>query len=123
MGSFDGSDQPGDYKITASATAGQTLLGSAEARFIVPDREMELDQPAAEPTFMASLANITADAGGAGLAPEELPDLLEKLKDRAEEFEEEISTEQTLWDSWPMLLTLVGCLSGEWWLRKRWGMV
>ncbi len=123
VGSFDGSDQPGDYKIAASATAGQKMLGSAEARFIVPDRDMELDQPAAEPTFMASLANITADAGGAGLAPEELPDLLEKLKARAEEFEEEISTEKTLWDSWPMLLTLVGCLSGEWWLRKKWGMV
>jgi hypothetical protein len=72
---------------------------------------------------MASLANLTADAGGAGLVPEELPELLERLKKRTEEFEEEISTEKSLWDSWPMLLTLVGCLGGEWYLRKRWGMV
>jgi uncharacterized membrane protein len=123
VGSFEESTVPGDYQINVTATAAQSILGTAQARFTVPDRDMELDQPAAEPTFMASLANLTADAGGAGLAPEELPDLLERLKDRTEEFEEEISTERSLWDSWPMLLTLVGCLGGEWFLRKRWGMV
>jgi hypothetical protein len=123
VGSFEESTVPGDYQINVTATGQAGVLGTAEARFTVPDRDMELDQPAAEPTFMASLANLTADAGGAGLAPEELPDLLEKLKDRTEEFEEEIATEHSLWDSWPMLLTLVGCLSGEWYLRKRWGMV
>lgn len=123
VGSFEESIVPGDYQINVTATGQAGVLGAAEARFTVPDRDMELDQPAAEPTFMASLANLTADAGGAGLAPEELPDLLEKLKDRTEEFEEEIATEHSLWDSWPMLLTLVGCLSGEWYLRKRWGMV
>ncbi|MDZ4659783.1 MAG: glutamine amidotransferase [Bythopirellula sp.] len=123
VGSFEESTVPGDYQINVTATAAQGVVGMAQARFTVPDRDMELDQPAAEPTFMASLANLTADAGGAGLAPEELPDLLERLKDRTEEFEEEISTEHSLWDSWPMLLTLIGCLGGEWYLRKRWGMV
>lgn len=123
VGSFEDSTLPGDYEIAVTATGSSGVLGTAHARFIVPDRDMELDQPAAEPTFMASLANLTADAGGAGLAPEELPDLLERLKERTEEFEEEISTEKSLWDSWPMLLTLIGCLSGEWYLRKRWGMV
>lgn len=123
VGSFEESTLPGDYQVNVTATGSQGLLGAAEARFIVPDRDMELDQPAAEPTFMASLANLTADAGGAGLAPEELPDLLERLKDRTKEFQEEVSTERSLWDSWPMLVTLIGCLSGEWYLRKRWGLV
>jgi hypothetical protein len=123
VGSYEESTLPGDYTIAVTATGSEGVLGTAEARFTVPDRDMELDQPAAEPTFMASLANLTADAGGAGLAPEELPDLLERLAERTKEFEEEISTEKSLWDSWPMLLTLVSCLSGEWYLRKRWGMV
>jgi uncharacterized membrane protein len=123
VGNFAGTTLPGDYRISLTATQGQTLLGSAEARFTVPDRDMELDQPAAEPTLMASLANLTSDVGGAGLAPEELPDLLERLKKRTEEFEEEIATELTLWDSWPMLLMLTGALGGEWWLRKKWGLV
>lgn len=123
VGGFEETTQPGDYTIVLTATSPTGVLGTAEARFTVPDRDMELDQPAAEPTFMASLANLTADAGGAGLAPEELSDLLKRLKKRTKEFEEEISTEKSLWDSWPMMLTLVGCLSGEWYLRKRWGMV
>jgi uncharacterized membrane protein len=123
VGDFAGTTLPGDYRISLTATQGQALLGSAEARFTVPDRDMELDQPAAEPTLMASLANLTSDVGGAGLAPEELPDLLERLKERTEEFEEEIATELTLWDSWPMLLLLTGALGSEWWLRKKWGLV
>jgi uncharacterized membrane protein len=123
VGGFEESTLPGDYTIAVTATGPQGVVGSAEARFTVPDRDMELDQPAAEPTFMASLANLTAEAGGAGLAPEELSDLLKRLKKRTKEFEEEISSEKSLWDSWPMMLTLMGCLSGEWYLRKRWGMV
>ena len=115
---------PGDYRVTVTATDpnGQ-LLGTAQARFTVPDRDMELDQPAAEPTLLASLANLTGDAGGQGLAPEELPGLLDQLKTRTTEFEEEIRQQQTLWDTWPVFLTLVALLSGEWFLRKRWGLV
>ncbi len=118
---------PGDYRVTVAATAdssdGGQLLGTAQARFTVPDRDMELDQPAAEPTLLASLANLTGDAGGQGLAPEELPDLLEQLKSRTTEFEEEIRQQQTLWDTWPVFLMLVGLLGSEWYLRKRWGLV
>ncbi|QEG33355.1 hypothetical protein [Bythopirellula goksoeyrii] len=123
IGNFDETSIPGDYRLTVTATTGREELGSSEVRFTVPDRDMELDQPAAEPTFMASLANLTSDVGGAGLAPEELPDLLERLQDRFEEFEEEVSTQKSLWDSWPMLTALVGLLGTEWFLRKRWGLV
>jgi len=123
VGSYSDTSQPGDYRVTVAATHGGQSLGTAEARFTVPDRDMELDQPAAEPTLLASLANLTAEAGGAGLAPEELPELLEQLKSRTKEFEEEISEHRTLWDTWPMLLAAVGLLGTEWWLRKRWGLV
>ena len=122
-GSTSETAQPGDYIVRVTAQHEGRALGSAEARFTVPDRDMELDQPAAEPTLLASLAGITAEAGGAGLAPEELPDLLEQLKSRTKDFEEEITAKQTLWDSWPMLLSVVGLLCTEWWLRKRWGLV
>ena len=123
VGSFAETATPGDYRLTVTASTANEPLGSAQARFTVPDRDMELDQPAAEPTFMASLAGLTSDAGGAGLAPEELPKLLERLEDRFEEFEEEVSSQQSLWDTWPVLTALVGLLSTEWYLRKRWGLV
>jgi len=114
----------GDYRVTVAATdtSGQ-LIGTAQARFTVPDRDMELDQPAAEPTLLASLASLTGDAGGQGLAPEELPALLKQLQSRTTEFEVEIHQQQSLWDTWPVFLMLVGLLSGEWYLRKRWGLV
>jgi uncharacterized membrane protein len=122
-GSFTATSLPGDYKIVVSARNNGESVGTATARFSVSDQDVELDQPAAEPLLLASLANLTAEAGGAGLAPEELPDLLEKLKARAEEFEEEIVATVTLWDRWPTLLAFVGLLSTEWFLRKRWGLV
>jgi uncharacterized membrane protein len=122
-GSFTETSQPGDYKIAVSARDKGESVGAATARFSVSDQDVELDQPAAEPLLLASLAKLTAEAGGAGLAPEELPDLLEKLKSRADEFEEEIVETVTLWDRWPTLLVFVGLLSGEWFLRKRWGLV
>jgi len=122
-GSYQETDLPGDYRVTVAATHEGQVLGTAEARFTVPDRDMELDQPAAEPTLMASLANLTADSGGAGLAPEELPELLEQLRGRTKEYEEEILRKRSLWDTWPIFLSLVAMLSGEWYLRKRWGLV
>jgi len=122
-GSFAETTAPGDYRIIVSARDKGETVGSATARFSVSDQDVELDQPAAEPMLLASLASLTAEAGGEGLAPEELPDLLEKLKERAEEFEEEIVETITLWDRWPTLLAFVGLLSTEWFLRKRWGLV
>ncbi len=118
---FTDTKLPGDYRVTVRAAA--ETAGSAQARFTVPDVDLELDQPAAEPTFLASLADLTAAAGGAGLAPEELPELLRQLEARTSEFEERVEHKQTLWDTWPMLLTLVGLLGSEWYLRKRWGLV
>jgi len=122
-GSFSATEKPGDYRIVVSSRDKGETVGTAAARFSISDQDVELDQPAAEPMLLASLARETAEAGGAGLAPEELPDLLEKLKERADEFEEEIVETVTLWDSWPVLLTFAGLLSTEWFLRKRWGLV
>lgn len=121
--SFAETSQPGDYRILVSARAGGESLGTTTLRFSVTDQDVELDQPAADPTLMAALANATGEAGGEALAPEELPQLLERLKEKREEFEEEIVEQTTLWDTWPMFLGFVGLLSAEWFLRKKWGMV
>lgn len=140
-GSYAQTDQPGDYRVTVTTnpekpdgkpqeefpenSSGNNPPGSspgtATVRFTVPNQDMELDQPAAEPTLLATLAKLTP--GGRGLAPEEFSALLEQLQSRKNDFEEEIVTKISLWDRWPVLLALVGLLSLEWWLRKRWGLV
>jgi len=123
LGNFNETDLSGEYRVTVTASKNGEIQGTASARFLVPDHDMELDQPAAEPTLLAALANLTAEAGGQGFAPEELPTLLKQLQSRTTEFEEEISEHRTLWDTWPLFLSLVAVLGTEWWLRKRWGLV
>ncbi|MEN1679124.1 MAG: glutamine amidotransferase [Planctomycetota bacterium] len=114
---------PGDYTAKVVATVGGEEIGAAEARFSVPDEDLELDNPAAEPSQMAQLAAATSAAGGRALAPEELPALLKEFADRPPELREEVLSRITYWDTWPFFLLLVGLLSVEWWLRKRWGLV
>jgi hypothetical protein len=114
---------PGDYRITVKAKDGAQELGSAEARFLVPNQDFELDRPAAEPGLMAQLAEMTKSTGGAALAPEELPDLLRRLAEKPPEMKHEVLAKVTYWDTWPFFLTIVCLLSGEWFLRKRWGLV
>jgi uncharacterized membrane protein len=125
--------KPGDYRIRVTAKApspqpspegrGSGELGTAEARFLVPDQDLELDRPAAEPSLMAQLAEMTKAAGGAALAPEELPELLKELADKPQELKEEVVAKVTYWDTWPFFLMFVALISSEWYLRKRWGLV
>jgi uncharacterized membrane protein len=120
---FRETTQPGDYKITVTAKDGANVLGTAEARFLVPAQDLELDRPAAEPSLMAQLAEMTKPAGGAALAAEELPDLLKRLAQKPPELKEEVVARITYWDTWPFFLIFVALLGSEWFLRKRWGLV
>lgn len=120
---FRDTNKPGDYKITVTAKDGANVLGSAEARFLVPAQDLELDRPAAEPSLMAQLAEMTKTAGGKPLAAEELPDLLKQLAQKQPELKEEVIAKTTYWDTWPFFLLFVTLISTEWYLRKRWGLV
>ncbi len=122
-GVFQQTSQPGDYRVFVRATADGQQLGETSARFTVPDLDTELDQPAAEPTLMDSLAKLTEETGGEGVAPELLGELLDQLAERTQQFEEETIERITLWDTWPALLAFVAAVASEWWLRKRWGLV
>jgi len=113
----------GDYRIVVTARDGGNVLGTAEARFLVPQQDLELDRPAAEPTLMAQLAEMTKSAGGAAKAAEELPSLLKQLAAKPPELKEEVVAKETYWDTWPFFLLFVGLLGVEWYLRKKWGLV
>ena len=117
---------PGDYAIETTAFEGAKELGKARAEFLVFDRDVELSNPSADADLMASLAAWTKAEGGRAVAPEELPGLLAELADKPPEYEER----QTRWklaatgpDAWAFFLALTALLSGEWFLRKKWGLV
>lgn len=123
QGLIRSTDQPGDYTVTVTGKQQDQELGAATARFVVPMTDVELDQPGAEPAVMSQLAQITSDAGGRALAPEELPELLAELAAQDPQVQEEVTARITHWDTWPFFLLLVAMLSAEWFLRKRWGLV
>ena len=94
--------------------------GSARARFVVFQQDLELDNASADADTMESLAAMT---GGQSLAPEELPELIKRLAEQTSQFEIQQETKKTFWDTWPFFLILVALLTVEWYLRKRWGLV
>ncbi len=119
-GQFRDSQSPGDYSVEVTARHAGQVLGSARSRFLVFQQDLELDNASADVTAMDSLAAMT---GGESLAPEQLPELLERLSQSTEELEVQTETKRTLWDSWPFFFLLVLLLGTEWYLRKRWGLV
>jgi hypothetical protein len=124
MGAFVETQEPGDYAITVTATKDGAPLGSARARFLVHEQDLELNNAAARPQLLASLANLTSAAGGRAFeSPDDMVAWLRQLKERKPEMQKEYETKETPWDKWPFLLALVALLGGEWYLRKRWGLV
>jgi hypothetical protein len=120
LGTIRNAKSPGDYAIEVTATHDGQPLGSARARFLIFEQDLELDNPGADVATMQSLASLT---GGESLAPEELPALVRRLAEETDELLVQRETKQSLWDRWSMFLALVGLLTAEWFLRKRWGLV
>jgi uncharacterized membrane protein len=123
LGTFQQTEEAGDYTIQVTARSGEATLGEAEGRFLVVDQDIELDNPIADVDLMVGLAEITAQAGGEAIAPEELPALVARLADRTVELDEEIIRRVPLYDNWPFFLLFVGAIGCEWYLRKKWGLV
>ena len=119
-GSFRETSQTGDYTIEATVSQAGMALGTATARFLVIEQNLELDNASADAGTMDSLAAMT---GGKSLAPEELPQALERLGTEGESLVETTEVKRNLWDTWPLFLVMVGFLTVEWYLRKRWGLV
>jgi hypothetical protein len=90
------------------------------ARFTVFRQDMELANPRANPLLMRQIAEATT--GGVRL-PEELPAIFTEIGARPPEYESREQWSWTPWDKWPPLVLMATCLCGEWFLRKRWGLV
>ncbi|MGM0486709.1 MAG: glutamine amidotransferase [Planctomycetota bacterium] len=127
-GTVDELTEPGNYQIKAVATDDEgQRLGSCVTNFKVMDQDVELSNPAADPDHMARLANLTRESGGRVVAPEELPDVLETIRNNPPKPAEEVLARwqlaDTPWDAWLVLGGLTALLTLEWFLRKRWALV
>lgn len=111
---------PGDYTIRATASVGGVTLGTAQARFLIYEQDLELENPAADRGTLEALAAMT---GGQTIAPERLGDLIDEIRGSVKKFEVETQVKDELWDNWPFFLIFATLLSVEWYLRKKWGLV
>ncbi len=131
IGSFRETQVPGDYRIAVTARHADLPKAEGEAegkaegqgRFMVIEQDLELDKPAADADMLENLAEMTSEAGGKRIAPEQLSDVIAQLARQTEHLKVEEQTKETFWDKWPFFLMLVLLLSVEWFLRKRWGLV
>ena len=110
----------GEYVLSVTAAHEGKTLGTAQARFLVFENDLELDNPAADPTALAGLAAMT---GGESISPEGLSDLLERLKEFPKQLEVQVQTRAELYDNWWLMATMIGLFCVEWFLRKKWGLV
>jgi uncharacterized membrane protein len=120
LGTFLDAEQAGDYVIRVQASSKGQPLGSAQARFLVYDQDLEMENPAAD---RGALENLSAITAGKAVAPEMLGGLLDEIKKSARNFEVETQVRETLWDTWPFFIVTISVLVVEWFLRKRWGLV
>jgi uncharacterized membrane protein len=112
---------PGDYWVRVNATHQEQAVGvSAMTRFIVDARDLELDQPAADPTLLSELAMLT---GGTVVPKENLREFLQTLLKEGIPSDLKRTRRINLWDNWPLLLLFAGTMSLEWTLRKWKGLV
>ncbi|SFI18454.1 hypothetical protein [Planctomicrobium piriforme] len=121
LAEFSKTSAPGDYWVRVNASKdGQALGISAMTRFVVDARDLELDNPSADPTLMSELAALT---GGTVIPPENLTDFLNTLLKEGIPSEFKRTQRINLWDGWPLLLIFVGLMTLEWTLRKWKGLV
>ncbi len=122
-GTVTDANQAGTYTLRVTATSEGAEMGQHESRFMVYTTDRELSGVTADPGLLRNLAAQTGEQGGRWLTPEELPALFEALRQKPLQLEEKVKLTVTYWDRGTLLLLLVGVLSTEWFLRKKWRLV
>lgn len=117
--------EPGFYRLRVSPASDDTIQ-PAELAFQAVDESRELAQAMADPVYLRQLAEITADHGGAAFSADEVDQLLSTIAKRRRQAETPIIEKFRLGDGpitgWILFALFAGCLSTEWYLRRRWGL-
>jgi len=121
FGEFVESAEPGEYRVEVSAVKDGAPLGySAKARFVIFEQDLELYNPAADPSLLQEISSITQ---GRFVRPEEFRQFLEEMIEKGISRETTRNHVISLWDNWVLLVGFVALMTAEWFLRKKRGMV
>lgn len=115
---------PGLYQFRATL-AGSEVTATKSFQVLANDRE--LARPYADLTYLAQLSGQTAASGGASFLPSQVGELIERISELRRTSAAPVVTKYRLGDTpasaWPLFVLLIGLLSAEWILRRRWGLV
>jgi hypothetical protein len=110
-------DGPGVYRIRATARRGATAIGSASAAMLVGGSDLEMADPRLN---LQVLQRLALRSGGALVAPRETAALGERL--RAAVPAARLAVTHELWHTGWAFALILGLLTSEWLLRRRWGL-
>lgn len=111
-------EEKGTYRIQAAGVIGNISLGKDEIEIYVHPQLIELEAPQLNEVLLKELADQT---GGVYLTIEDAHSLPEKIDTVQNPVF--VDTERDLWAHPLILITIVGLLGTEWFIRKRIGLV
>ena len=109
----------GNYTVTLSASGIPREATAVETRFIVAEEDSaELNEQTSNMETLRKVAELT---GGRCIPENDVPSLLDLLKPLSHG--RIVESETLLWQSYAWFVPVLLCLSIEWWLRKRVGLI
>ncbi|MDZ4849028.1 MAG: hypothetical protein SGI77_07020 [Pirellulaceae bacterium] len=109
----------GNYTVTISASGVPRQALAVSTKFVIVEPEsVELNKQNSDIETLRRVAELT---GGRYIPEKELPSLIEHLKPLSHG--RIVQSETILWQSYYWFLPVLACLSVEWWLRKRAGLI
>lgn len=108
---------PGVYRVTAEVTPREGTSLSASAWMLAGGADHEMADPRQD---RRALQRIAAVSGGRVIEPGDVPALVEHLSAAAPAAVQRV--QRDLWHSAWFLAVILMLLSGEWVLRRRWGL-
>ncbi len=121
LAEFADTAEAGDYWVRVNGQLEGVDLGlPAMGRFLVDARDIEMDNPVADPDLMREIAHLTT---GMTIEAEQFGEFVLDLAKNGISAELIRYRHIQLWDGWPLLAIFVFLLTIEWTLRKKRGLV
>jgi hypothetical protein len=105
------------YRVSVSVQRGRKETGSATSALLVGGADAEMSDPRLN---MALLDRLASGTGGRIIPADRMPDLVGAL--HAATPAAAIAVQKDLWHNAWSLVLIIGLLTTEWLLRRRWGL-
>jgi len=109
--------QPGLHRLSVSARRGRADAGSAATSLLVGGADVEMSDPRLNTALLQRIATAT---GGRVMEAGQIDPLLTAL--RAATPAAALMVRRDLWHNATSFILIIGLLTGEWLLRRKWGL-